>query len=83
MLKDIESNKIDCVITKDLSRLGRDYIRTGHYIEKYMEENNVRYIAINDDIDSLKESSGSDMMPFKLSMNDWMLKTYQKRLEVH
>lgn len=80
LIKDIESKKINMVITKDLSRLGRDYIGTGHYIEKYFPENNIRYIAINDDIDSIKESSGSDMMPFKLSMNDMYAKDISKKV---
>ena len=52
LLKDIKLKKIDCVITKDLSRLGRDYIDTGYYVERFFPENNIRYIAINDDIDT-------------------------------
>ena len=52
LLKDIRLKKIDCVITKDLSRLGRDYIDTGYYVERFFPENNIRYIAINDDIDT-------------------------------
>ena len=57
------------VITKDLSRLGRDHVMTGYYVETFFPENDVRYIAVNDDIDTFFETSGSDMMPFKLSMN--------------
>ena len=52
MLKDIESKKINMVITKDLSRLGRDYIQTGFYLEKYFPENRVRYISILDNVDT-------------------------------
>ena len=50
--EDIEQGKIDMVITKDLSRLGRDYIDTGYYLEKYFPTKNVRYIAVNDGIDT-------------------------------
>ena len=57
------------VITKDLSRLSRDHVMTGYYVETFFSENDVRYIAVNDDIDTFFETSGSDMMPFKLSMN--------------
>ena len=46
MLKDIENGKIDCIITKDLSRFGRDHIDTGYYLERYLPTNNIRYIAI-------------------------------------
>lgn len=46
MLKDIEEEKIDCIITKDLSRFGRDHIDTGYYLERFLPANNIRYIAI-------------------------------------
>ena len=68
------------VITKDLSRLGRDHIMTGYYVETYFPENDVRYIAVNDDIDTFYETSGSDMMPFKLSMNDMYAKDISKKV---
>lgn len=80
LIKDVENKKINCVITKDLSRLGRDYIDTGRYVERYFPENNVRYIAINDDIDTFYETSGSDMIPFKLSMNDMYAKDISKKV---
>ena len=53
MIRDIEEEKINPVITKDLSRLGRDYIQTGYYTEIYFSEKNVRYIALNDGIDTI------------------------------
>lgn len=53
MIRDIHVNKINCVIVKDLSRFGRDYIETGNYLERYFIEYNIRFIAINDNIDSL------------------------------
>jgi len=80
LLMDIEAKKINLVITKDLSRLGRDYIDTGNYVERIFPEKNVRYIAINDDIDTFRETSGSDMMPFKLSMNDMYAKDISKKV---
>ena len=52
MIADIESKKVNLVITKDLSRLGRDYIDTGFYLERYFPQKNVRYIALNDGIDT-------------------------------
>lgn len=80
MLNDIENSKINMVITKDLSRLGRDHVMTGYYVETFFPENDVRYIAVNDDIDTYFETSGSDMMPFKLSMNDMYAKDISKKV---
>ena len=54
MLADIEEGKVGTVITKDLSRLGRDYLKTGEYIEIIFPDHDVRYIAINDGVDTLK-----------------------------
>lgn len=54
LIKDIESGLINCVICKDLSRFGRDYIEAGRYLERVFPEYNVRFIAINDNIDSFK-----------------------------
>ena len=53
MLKDIERGRINCVITKDLSRLGRNYSMTGYYIDEYFPVRMVRYIAINDNVDTM------------------------------
>jgi len=83
LIRDIENKKINCVITKDLSRLGRDYIETGRYIERYFPEKNIRYIAINDDIDTFHETSGSDMIPFRLSMNDMYAKDISKKVRTN
>ena len=60
MLDDIEDGKINCVITKDLSRLGRNYVLTGQYTDIYFPSHNVRYIAIADGVDS---SKGNPLYP--------------------
>lgn len=46
MIQDIEDGRVNCIITKDLSRFGRDHIDTGYYLERYLPEKNIRYIAI-------------------------------------
>ena len=61
LLEDIETKGISAIITKDLSRLGRDHILTGYYIENYFKDKGIRYIAINDNIDS-KEDDSFDML---------------------
>ena len=72
MLKDIKDNKINCIIVKDLSRLGRNYIEVGKYIDEIFPSYNIRFIAINDNIDSYKDpkSTSSVIVPFKNLMND-------------
>ncbi|MEG1016154.1 MAG: recombinase family protein, partial [Bacilli bacterium] len=80
MLGDIEENKINMVITKDLSRLGRDYIGTGEYLERYFPEHNVRYIALTDNIDTCLDSSNIDMAPFKAVFNDMYAKDISKKI---
>lgn len=56
MIADIEDNKVNCVVVKDLSRFGRDYIDTGRYLERIFPELNVRFISVTDNIDSMKQA---------------------------
>ncbi len=71
MIKDIEDKKINCVIVKDLSRLGRNAIDTGFYIEKYFPLHNVRFISVNDDFDTNKENGNNGiMLPLKNMINE-------------
>ena len=78
--EDIEQGKIDMVITKDLSRLGRDYIDTGYYLEKYFPTKNVRYIAVNDGIDTYSKNSNNDIGPFMSVENDMYAKDISKKV---
>lgn len=78
MLEDIKKGKINCVITKDLSRLGREIYKTGEYIEQYFLENGVRYIAINDSYDS---EVGDTMLGIRLSVNDLYLRDVSKKVK--
>lgn len=80
MIKDIEDKKIDMVITKDLSRLGRDYIATGEYVEKYFPLHNVRYVALLDGIDTLIETCNNDIAPFKAVINDMYSRDNSKKI---
>jgi DNA invertase Pin-like site-specific DNA recombinase/predicted nucleic acid-binding Zn ribbon protein len=69
MIKDIEAGLIDCVITKDLSRLGRNYLDCGLYLEVFFPEHNVRYIAVNDGVDTLNKTA-MDITPFRNILNE-------------
>ena len=80
MIGDIETKKVNMVITKDLSRLGRDYILTGHYMERYFPEKGVRYISLLDGIDTGVESTANDITPFRAIMNDMYAKDISKKI---
>lgn len=69
LLNDIDKGKINVVLTKDLSRFGRDYIQAGYFIEKVFERKNVRYIAVDDNIDTLNNNNDI-LMPIKNVLND-------------
>ena len=80
LIKDIEDKKINMVITKDMSRLGRDYIKTGELIEKYFPEHNIRYISVTDNLDTYLDNSNNDIAPFKAIMNDFYAKDISKKI---
>lgn len=83
MLADLRSKKANCIVVKDISRLGRHYIMTSEYVEKVFPEMGVRLICINDDYDS--EGGYSDreslLMPFKLVMNDTYVKDTARKIQ--
>lgn len=72
MLSDIEAGHINCVIVKDLSRLGRNSIDTGYYIEQYFYSHNVRFIAVTDQFDTADSGNlhGGIMLPLKNMINE-------------
>ena len=78
MITDIEDGKVGTVITKDLSRLGRDYLKTGELIEMVFPDYDVRYIAINDGVDTFK--SENELMAFKNIFNDWYARDTSKKI---
>lgn len=80
MLQDIEEGKINCIITKDLSRFGRDHIDTGYYLERYLPTNNIRYIAIGDNVDTINPE-GLQFLTFKLSFNDYYAQDISNKIK--
>ena len=78
MMADVVAGNVGTVITKDLSRLGRDYLKTGEYIEIIFPDYDVRYIAINDGVDTLK--SENELMAFKNIFNDWYARDTSKKI---
>jgi len=79
MIKDILDKKVNLALTKDLSRLGREYITTGQYTEIFFPEHGVRYIAINDGYDS--ESLYNDIAPFKNVVNEMYARDTSKKIK--
>ena len=78
MIDDIEAEKINLVIVKDLSRLGRNYLMTGQYTEVYFPNRGVRFIALNDGIDTV--NSDNDIAPFKNILNEMYAKDISKKV---
>jgi DNA invertase Pin-like site-specific DNA recombinase len=78
MIKAIEDGKIAAVIVKDMSRLGRDYLKVGYFTEQFFPENDVRFIAVSDGMDS--DEGENDFIPFKNIMNEWYAKDTSKKL---
>lgn len=78
LIADIESGKIGCVIAKDMSRIGREYLQTGFYTEVLFRQHNVRFIAISNGIDSNVESS-NEFAPFLNIMNEWYLRDCSRK----
>jgi len=70
MMTDIEEGRVNCVITKDLSRLGREYIETGRYLRRVFPAYGVRFLAINDNIDTLNDSGDDLTVSLKSIIND-------------
>ena len=79
LIKDIENKKIDIVITKDLSRLGRNYLQTGYYTENFFPKNGVRYIAVNDGVDTLQDNN--EIVPFKNVLNEFYSRDVSKKMK--
>lgn len=85
MLEDIKQGRVDCVVVKDLSRFGRNYIESGRYIEKIFPMLGVRFIAINDNYDSMIGKSQTDeiVIPFKNLINDAYCRDISIKIRSH
>mgnify|MGYP002855059614 FL=1 len=85
MLEDIRKGLVDCVVVKDLSRFGRNYIDSGRYIEQIFPMLGVRFIAVNDNYDSLNHSSQTDgiLLPFKNLVNDAYCRDISIKIRSH
>lgn len=79
LIKDIDAGRVGTVIVKDMSRLGRDYLKVGYYSEVYFGEAGVHFIAVNDNVDNTVESD-SDFTPFRNIMNEWYAKDTSKKV---
>lgn len=80
MIQDIEAGTVNCVITKDLSRLGRNYLLTGQYMELYFPSHGVRYIAIDNGVDSEKQDA-NEFTPFLNIINEWYCRDISRKVQ--
>lgn len=82
MIEDVKSGRIQCIVVKDLSRFGRDYLETGYYLEKIFPLLNVRFIAITDQFDSIREEDRNGIaVPIKNIVNAMYAKDYSRKQE--
>lgn len=80
LIEDIRNGEISTLITKDLSRLGRNYLETGTYIEVFFPNHNVRYIAVNDGVDSI-DNTQMDITPFRNIINEMYAKDTSRKIK--
>lgn len=80
MIADIEDGEVNCVVVKDLSRFGRDYIDTGRYLERYFPEMGVRFISVTDGIDSMKQAYDM-LLPIKNIFNEQYARDISKKIQ--
>lgn len=78
LIEDIEAGYVTTVIVKDMSRLGRNYLQVGYYTDTYFPDHDVRFIAINDGVDS--EQGEDDFTPFRNIMNEWYAKDISRKV---
>ena len=79
MIADINEGRINCVVTKDLSRFGRNYAQVGYYTEEFFLEKDVRFIAINDNVDTMRDDN--DIAPFKNILNEMYAKDISRKIK--
>lgn len=82
MMGDIKAGLVNMVVTKDISRLGRDFVATGNYVYRVFPENNVRYVSILDNFDTFKPSISDDIIPFKAVLNDMYLSDTSRKIKL-
>ena len=80
LIEDIQDGEVSTLITKDLSRLGRNYLETGTYIEVFFPNHDVRYIAINDGVDSI-DNAQMDITPFRNIINEMYAKDTSRKIK--
>lgn len=78
MIRLVETGKVKTVIVKDMSRMGRDYLKVGYYTESFLAERDIRYIAINDGVDS--DKGDNDFTPFRNLFNDFYARDTSKKI---
>ncbi len=84
LMDDIRAGKIQCIVVKDLSRFGRDFLETGYYIETLLPRLNVRLIAINDNFDSSREEDvNSISLPIKNMLNEMYAKDFSRKVSAY
>jgi site-specific DNA recombinase len=78
MMKEVEAGRVECIVVKDMSRLGRDYLKVGQIME-LLRQKGVRLVAVNDNVDSFK--GDDDFIPFRNIMNEWFARDTSRKIK--
>ena len=80
-LQTLKPGKVGTVIVKDMSRLGRNYLQVGFYTEMLFPQKGVRFIAVNDNVDSASEGMDNDFTPLRNLFNEWLVRDTSKKIK--
>ena len=81
MMEEVEAGRVEAIVIKDMSRLGRNYLQVGFYTEMLFPQKGVRFIAVNDNVDSASEGMDNDFTPLRNLFNEWMVRDTSKKIK--
>ncbi len=81
MMAEVEAGNVEAIIVKDMSRLGRNYLQVGFYTEMLFPQKGVRFIAVNDNVDSANGGMDNDFTPLRNLFNEWLVRDTSKKIK--
>ena len=81
MMEEVEAGRVEAIVIKDMSRLGRNYLQVGFYTEMLFPQKGVRFIAVNDNVDSASEGMDNDFTPLRNLFNEWLVRDTSKKIK--
>ena len=81
MMEEVEAGRVEAIVIKDMSRLGRNYLQVGFYTEMLFPQKGVRFIAVNDNVDSASDGMDNDFTPLRNLFNEWLVRDTSKKIK--